>query len=211
VSAQAREEAASNGVLHGPNIRPITSTKLLTPRVRSTFDRSIDCSRVFVSNLLVARRWACTVGIDSATPHDTPQRDHSETCQLMNPGPHPAEDTVVHEMAHVWQYQHCPYPALIVNNCLTCRYFAVRKNLSEVTNDPRIVFHPDFPHDYPYSAFAYIPGAGLKCTAEQHAQDVQTGDDSVIGIIQASRIGTIFPPVFNSVMVGDRRQPLYKI
>jgi Putative peptidoglycan binding domain len=198
-----------------PGLTRLADTNLVTSKVQAYFGYSVDFSRVYVTNRRAAGIFACTIsvnvngrhlGLGAPGPKD-------KTVQIMNLGPHPTELSVIHQMTHVWQCQHCVIPALVAENCATSRYQAWLRNRDEGQSDPSLARFRDYPYNYPYSPFAHIiDGKALAMGAEQMAQAVQDGEDEAVGLMVAWPAGKLLGiPFCYQPAFGDRRRPEYKM
>ena len=188
------------------NAVPLLSSGLVTARVWDIFGNSVDFSRVFVSRGSLGRL-ACTVGIRNPTALTI---GPAATLQIMYLGRYRDENTVVHEMTHVWQYQHTLDPILVPNSCVNCQLFVVNLNIKTATAYPVVAFHPNFPSNYPYSAFAYTGDKMFGYSAEQQAQAVEKGEPLTTGFVRSTPIGRTFHP-FLQLGYEDRRKPGVKL
>jgi hypothetical protein len=171
--------------------------------VRSVFGFSVDYGRVFVTNMLGMSRRPFTVA--ATLPKST------VAFQVINAGPTPSQNDMIHEMAHVWQSQHHLIPIAFMANCINSMAAALALNTVAAAIDPTVKSDPDFPTDYPNSAYAYRPGRGFSAYAgEQIAHQVDQGETAIISIIKAGVPGVTEAANMASLTfprTEDRRSP----
>ena len=110
----------------------------------------------------------------------------------MNLGPSPDNRTIIHELMHCWQSQHSATPARFITAAVSCQATAVAKSGLAAVLDPSVTSHKDsrgnsdFPDQYPFSAYAYLPGSDLDAYgAEQAANAVESGDATVRATVRS--------------------------
>ena len=171
-------------------LHPIDAAHL-PARVTEVFGNSIDFSRVWINNKTGAQGRAFTATIAINYPPGISRR-----VNVMNLGASYDEDTLVHELTHVWQSQHHSDPLHYMRNCLGCQGLALWKNqdLVKMAPNPAVTSHRGFPMDFPYSAYAYETDAKLPFShygGEQIAQQVMRGVDKIIKVVKAAPANTV--------------------
>jgi len=160
-------------------IRSLTPPEIAT--LSGTFGTSINYSFVLVSDALGLNGRAFTVA--SAT---------SPAIQVINWGPSPPTNTMIHEMAHVWQSQHHTQPTAfmacaVANQAAAAAAQAAASALGLTTK---------------FSAYGYVPGrpfAGYG--AEQIAQQVENGETPIISHVKA--MAPLLPSASNVLSLGN--------
>ncbi|HXU48445.1 MAG TPA: hypothetical protein VN727_05320 [Candidatus Binatia bacterium] len=172
------------------NFHPIDAAHLPS-RVTEVFGGSIDFSRVWLGNKAGAQGRPFTATLVINFPPGTTKR-----INVMNMGASYDEDTLIHELTHVWQSQHHFDPTQYMRNCLSCQASAVQKNVDLVKMAPKsgVISHANYPVDYPFSAYAYEVDPKLPFShygGEQIAQQVMKGVGKIIRIVKAAAANTV--------------------
>jgi len=138
---------------------------------KSVYGESLDVSRIYISNKSGLGGLAFTVAFP----------DSNEVVQIMNCGTFtPSTHLLIHELAHVWQSQHHSDPYRFMVNAVDCQVGAAVSNGNAAIDDPGVILHHEFPRNFPFSAYAYMPGFGIDMYgAEQMARAVEKGDKIV--------------------------------
>lgn len=171
----------------------------LPPRAKDIFGSSIDFSRVWISNKTGAQGRPFTATVVINFPPGITKR-----VNVMNLGTSYREDTIVHELTHVWQSQHHYDPLQYMRSCIACQAWALYKNqdLLKTAPKPAVISHRDFPVDFPYSAYAYEIDTKLPFShygGEQIAQQVQNGIEKIVKIVKGATVNTIVSDNVNSL------------
>lgn len=184
--------------------------RMLTPAqvadAQAVYGNSIDFSRVFISNFSGLQSRPFTVAFP----------DHNQVVQIINCGTFsPSNATLIHELAHVWQSQHSADPKRFMQAAVDCQAAAVAANTAELFSDLSIRKHPDYPVNYPYSAYAYFPGMSLgQYGAEQMAQACELGEKKIRDYMRSVRANAVDPENEAALQYRtcqDRRLPGVKI
>jgi hypothetical protein len=213
--AAARSSAPRAFALRGP-ARPMRVSFAAAPsggpvrrlddmqmsKVKAVYGNSIDFSTVFVTD---------KAGLGNR-PFTMAFKDSSETVQIINFGTFaPDDDTLIHELAHVWQSQHHDDKFRFMVNAVDSQAGAVVANAAETLSDPDILLHKDHPVQFPKSAYAYTPGLDLdQYAAEQMANGIEQGEkllrNHVKGIAKGA-VDTKNVMALRGPQFGDRRIP----
>src|SRR5205807_766182 len=90
--------------------------------VDSVFGKSLDVSRIFISNKTGAQNRPFTVAFP----------DQGQTVQIMNLGTFsPNGNLLIHELTHVWQSQHHTNPYQFMKNSIASQAIAATANAAE--------------------------------------------------------------------------------
>ncbi|MCZ2153002.1 MAG: hypothetical protein LC114_03705, partial [Bryobacterales bacterium] len=167
---------------------------------RAVYGSSIDFSKVFISSFFGLNNRAFTVAIGVGRM----------AIQVMNCGTFfPAPNTLIHELAHVWQSQHSFNPKRYMTAAVLCQAAAAKANLSAASSDPSAAVHEDHPVDYPFSAYAFIPKTRLGLYgAEQMARACEKGDKGIRAYVSSVPANTVDPEneaSLNLCTYADRR------
>lgn len=176
------------------HIRLLTASPFVTSRVTRIYGTSLDFSRIFITDQtgLQDRPFTVAVLIPGGLPGIP-----TGYIQVMNLGLGPREDTVVHELAHVWQSQHHSNPTEFMRNCAACQGYALERNLEAAQLNPALLLKHKrgFPVSYPYSAYAYRhptpPLAFSSFGGEQIAEQVEGNESDIIAKISGVRPGAV--------------------
>lgn len=169
-------------------------------KAKAVFGNSLDFSRIFISNKSGLQGRPFTIAFP----------DENEIVQIMNCGTFtPKDDTLIHELTHVWQSQHHSDPFRFMVNAVDCQTGAVVVNGKEVFSDPDVLLHHDHPVQFPFSAYAYMPGFGLAgYAAEQMANAVEHGDATVVAHVKSVTMNAVDADnvaALKLTQFGDRR------
>jgi hypothetical protein len=134
------------------------------------------------------------------------------TVQVMNCGTFsPGKDTLIHELAHVWQSQHHSNKLLYMANAVQSQAAAVAANLAEVRNDPFIALNKDFPTFFPFDAYAYNPSTSFSgLAAEQMAKAIENGETAIVAHVKGISANAVDPTcvsALSSARIADHRTP----
>ena len=190
----------------GGTISPITAAQIAV--VTPVYGSSLDFSTIYTTTLLGAGNRPFTV----AAPDPT----NGGFVQVMNLGATPSTPDLIHELMHCWQSQHASNPLAFIAAALGCQATAVARSGLASVLDPAVKTHTDsagnidYPIQYPYSAYAYLPGSDLDSYgAEQAANAVEHGDTTVCATVKAAAANTVIGKNSTSLglltAAGDRR------
>ncbi len=124
----------------------------------AVYGSSIDTSTVFLSDKtgLSGRAFVLAVPVPLGKPR-----------QIMNVGPSPSHDTMVHELAHAWQSQHASKPTQYMVNAVASQALAEAANVAAGVSS--------------FSAYGYRPGKPFsEYGAEQIAQQAENGEAPIL-------------------------------
>lgn len=169
-------------------------------QAKAVYGNSLDFSRIFISN---------KTGLGNR-PFTMAFPDENEIVQIMNCGTFtPKHDTLIHELAHVWQSQHHSDPFKFMSNAVQSQGRAVSANSAETFSDPDILLHKDHPVQFPFSAYAYVPGFGLSSyAAEQMANAIEHGDPKLVAHAKGIAMNAVDPDNVSALkrtLISDRR------
>jgi len=161
--------------LSGSPFRQLDAGQLA--KARAVYGDSLDFDRIFISNKAGLQNRAFTIAFP----------DKNQIVQIINCGTFtPSDGTLIHELAHVWQSQHHSDPFHFMVNAVDCQAGAVVANGAEVFSDPDVLLHKDHPVQFPFSAYAYMPGFGLSSyAAEQMANAIEHGDKTLVAHVKS--------------------------
>ena len=143
---------------------------------KSVYGASIDSSTVYLSDKTGLDNRAFTLAI--------PATVLTAAQQIMNVGPPKPgptyHDTIVHELAHVWQSQHATSPTQYMVNAVESQGLAEAANrLLKVKS---------------YSAYGYRPGKKFnEYAAEQIAEQCENGETAIIAHMVSIAPGKVDP------------------
>ncbi len=185
-----------------PSFRPLTVTQITT--ARGVYGFSLDFSRIFISDQSGLGGRPFTVAI--------PATLISPTIQIINCGTFtPSTDTLIHELAHVWQSQHHSSPTQFITNAVGSQAKSVAANEALALIDLTVKSNPDFPVQFPFSAYAFVPGKPFgEYAAEQIANAVEHGVSTIVSHIKSVGLGAIDSDnqtSLGAMRIGDRRTP----
>ena len=146
---------------------------------------SIHYDRVFFSTALGLQDRPFTVAT-MAPPFTIASLPFGGFIQIINGGPNPSRDTIIHEMGHVWQSQHHIHGGAYLVNCIRCQAAALEANLAIGAVDPSVTNRKkfDWPGNYPISAYGYRPGAAFESYGgEQIAEQIEKGENAILARI----------------------------
>lgn len=163
---------------------------------------SIDFSRVFVTDLagVNGRAFVVATGMWGLN------------VQIMNLGTFsPSTHLLIHELTHVWQSQNHPIPEQYMVNAVASQGAALTGNGGAAVIDSSVRSHPGFPTDYPYSAYAYVPGTSVSLLAAEQQAQANANGDSTVRAFFASTSGVIAASTMlvslSAPRIADRRSP----
>lgn len=169
-------------------------------KAKAVYGNSLDFSRIFVSNKtgLGGRPFTC------AFPEE------NQIVQIMNCGTFtPKDRLLIHELAHVWQSQHHSDQFQFMSNAVQSQGRAVSANTAETFSDPDVLLHHQHPVQFPFSAYAYVPGFGLASyAAEQMANAIEHGDKKLVAHVQGVAMNTVDADnvaALKRTLISDRR------
>lgn len=167
---------------------------------RNVYGNSLDFSRIFISNKSGLGGRAFTVAV----------KDTNEVVQIMNCGKFdPSDNLLIHELAHVWQSQHHSDPFQFMKSAVDCQAGALTVNAAEVFSDPDVLLHSEHPVNFPFSAYAYLPGLSLASYgAEQMAQACHKGEATVRSHMKGVAMNAVDPDNVKAMKLtvfADRR------
>lgn len=185
----------------GTTLVPISAAQIAiaTP----VYGGSLDWSTIYTTTLLGAGNRPFTV----AAPDP-----NGGFVQVMNLGAAPKNNDLIHELMHCWQSQHASIPVSFIAAALGCQGTAVAKSKAAGFFDSSLAAKADYPSQYPFSAYGYLPGSDLdQYGAEQAANAVEHGDPTVIATVKAAALNTVVGMNSTSLGLftacGDRRDP----
>lgn len=154
-----------------PKLRPLAGSPeeaIMT----SVYGASIVSATVFMSDTTGAGGRPFTLA--------TPNTILGASRQIMNLGPSPSKDTIIHELAHVWQSQHASDATQYMVNSVESQALAEATNrLMKVTT---------------FSAYAYRPGKKFsEYAAEQIAEQVENGETAIVAHVKSIAPGKVDP------------------
>lgn len=182
------------------------SFRALTPAqigiATGVYGSSLDFSRIFISSQSGLGGRPFTVAVP-ATPISAPM-------QIMNCGTFtPDTATLIHELAHVWQSQHHSSPTQFIANAVSSQAASVAANGLEAGLDRSVTSNPDFPVQFPFSAYAFAPGKPFgDYAAEQIASAVEHGVGAIVAHVRSVAAGAVDGDNLTSLAstrIGDRR------
>jgi hypothetical protein len=194
VSFPARVLASIPGAPSPP--RPLTPAQQAT--ATAVYATSINFSRVFISD---------KTGLGNRPFTVTFLRG-----ELMNMGTFtPATNDLIHELAHVWQSQHSSDATLFMRSSVAAQAKAVAANGAAAALHPSVVRHRDFPENFPFSSYAYRPGAVFTSYgAEQIANQVEHGEAPIVAHVRGATTGVDadnMTSLNSGASFDDRRAP----
>src|SRR5437660_3886635 len=154
-----------------PKLRPLAGSPE-EAIMKSVYGASIDSSTVFMSDKTGAGGRPFTIA--------TPNTILGPSRQVMNLGTSPSHDTIIHELAHVWQSQHASDATRYMLNSVESQALAEASNrLLKVTT---------------FSAYAYRPGLKFsEYGAEQIAEQVENGEAAIVTHVKSIAPGKVDP------------------
>jgi hypothetical protein len=172
------------------------------------FGRSLDMFRIYFTTLTGAGGRPFTVA--------APDPVNGGFVQIMNLGPAPDKATIIHELMHCWQSQHSANPMQFMASAAANQGTAVARNGLAGFVDSSVKAHTDsrgnsdYPSQYPFSAYAYLPGSDLDAYgAEQAANALEHGDSIVKATVKGTAKGAVSGANATSLGMltacGDRR------
>ena len=196
----------------------VTLTPLKGSSVESfatkVFGASLNIDRVFMSSITGAKGRPFT----TAVPADPVTAKNIGVAagliiQILNVGADRTESTIVHECAHAWQSQHHSNPVAFMGNCVACQGKAATLNIAAGAFDEKVRSHPDFPTDFPFSAYGFQAGrAFADYGGEQIAQQIERGEAPIRS--KASGVSAMAVDADNvkslsagNIKIEDRRNP----
>jgi hypothetical protein len=177
------------------------------PTAKGVFGSSINFSSVFISNVKGPTGRPFTMALNLPV---------LGIIQVMNMGTlTPTTSVLIHELTHVWQSQHHSKFTAFEGNALKSQTMAATAN-APFAADPTVNTNPDFPSDFPFSAYAYLrPGKAFgDYAAEQIAQQVQNGEAPIVSHVSSVAAGAIDKDNETSLgtaRIENRFNPLVKI
>lgn len=212
LSSGKTDTAPSGGItVGGVTIYPLRGSRY-EATARGVYGGSLQYDRIFFSSAQGLQNRAFTVAIPLVPlppllPNNLPH------IQVMNIGANPNDNTLIHELGHVWQSQHHPLPKQFMENCVACQAAALLVNRKIGRTDESVRSHPSYPENYPYSAYAYERGKSFgDYGGEQIAKQIEKGEapirDHVIGIAAgANDSDNKTSLATTNIRIEDRRLP----
>lgn len=169
-------------------------------KAKAVYGDSIDFSSVFITD---------KAGLGNR-PFTMAFKDTTEVVQIINLGTFtPADRTLIHELAHVWQSQHHSDKFRFMVNAVDSQAGAVVANAAEVFSDPDVLLHKDHPVQFPTSAYAYSPGLSLdQYAAEQMANGIEKNETLLrnhVKSVAKNAVDTKNVTALKSPQFADRR------
>lgn len=154
------------------------------------FGASLQLDRIFMSDATGLQGRPFTTAVPAAA---VSVASLTGVVQVMNLGTFaPDEDTLVHELTHVWQSQHHSDKFQFMRNCVASQAAAVAANPGQVLFDRSILTNPDFPGNFPISAYAFIRGKSFdQYAGEQIAQQVERNVTAIRSRIAGVAAGAV--------------------
>jgi hypothetical protein len=152
-----------------PTTRSLTSAEETI--ARSVYGSSIDFSSVLISDKtgLGGRAFVLTI----ANPF-------GNAVQIMNVGVAPSRNTLIHELAHVWQSQHHSSSTRYMINAVESQALAEATNLLRGSKS--------------FSAYGYVPGRPFgEYASEQIAQQVMRGEAAIVAHVRSASARAVDP------------------
>jgi peptidoglycan hydrolase-like protein with peptidoglycan-binding domain len=151
-----------------PKLRPLKGAP--EEAIATTvYGGSIDTSRVSLSDKTGLSNRAFVLGIPNLL---------GPSIQIMNVGLSPSRDTMIHELAHVWQSQHASSATQFMINAVASQ------GLAEAANQ--------LAHTTSFSAYGYRPGKGFgEYGAEQIAQQAENGELPILSHMKGVAAGAV--------------------
>lgn len=205
------DEPANTTVLEAfgksAKVLPLAKSRLLT-KAKTAFKKSLDYSRIFMSDASGAenRPFTVSVSLKSVGP-----------IVIMNVGTLvPSDDVLLHELVHAWQSQHHSDPTKFMRHCLECQAEAVKVNLALLYFDLGLRHHDEFPMQYPFSAYAFHSSAqhsdyGGEQMAQAFELDHGTVRSFVSGVGPGPDAVNIASLADTDGKIADRRDPNVKV
>jgi len=136
----------------------------------------------------------------------------SGTVQVMNCGTFtPDTNTLLHELAHVWQSQHDSDPQRFMRNSIACQAASLAFNAAQALTDPSTKSGDQFPVHFPTSAYAYKPGKSFgSYSCEQMANNLDHSDPAVTAHVKgrvANTLDVANVSGLSATTIDDRRAP----
>jgi hypothetical protein len=175
--------------LAGLILKPLIGSRYEMP-ARARYAASLDYSRIYYTDIAGQSDRAFTVAAPVSVVPSIPGLPSGGHIQVINLGPSPKPSTVIHELCHVWQSQHHSVPEQYMANCVACQKRAEATNTVLGKFDSTLAANRDFPSDYPYSAYGYVPGGKLAdYGGEQVAQMVENGEAAIVAHVTSKPPG----------------------
>ena len=210
VGAFGSESTGGDGVLtgFGTTLSPMLVSWVIL--ADPFFGRSLDVFRIYFTTLTGAGGRPFTVA--------APDPNGDGFVQIMNLGNAPSNGTIIHELMHCWQSQHSSNPFQFMASAVANQATAVARSGLAAIVDSSVKGHTDsagnsdYPSQFPFSAYAYMPGSDLDAYgAEQAANAVERKDPTVVGTVKGTGKGMVSGANLASLgrltACGDRRIP----
>jgi hypothetical protein len=152
-------------------------------KVHEVFGSSIDFSTVWISTRTGAQNRPFTATASISTSLHGPLL----RATVMHLGSSVKIDTLIHELAHVWQAQHHSNPEQYMLTCLSNQATAEKMNVEAGMKAPSVRGNAGYPQDYPHSAYAYKTDTSIPFTnygGEQIAQMVERGVKRIVDVVK---------------------------
>lgn len=183
-------------------------------RIKDVYGESVELSTVFLSNKTGIGGLPFTMCLERSdlpfllVPGVGPD---VKAIQIINCGTfEPDDDTLIHEMAHVWQSQHHSNPKQFMKASVDSQGMALATNLLLGFTD-KSLRHDQWPSHFPFSAYAYIPNKVFSdYGVEQVANAIELIDQIVRAHVRSIPKGAVDPQNVASLARGkieDRRKP----
>jgi hypothetical protein len=171
--------------------------------LRVVYGDSIDYNRVFLGEQTGQDNRAFVLTIPAQV--FLLAADLTGFVQIANVGGfNPDGGTLLHEFGHVWQAQHHQTPPTYMANCVACQKRAEAANRLAALFDPRLKANRRFPHDFPFSAYGFIPGNDLsEYGGEQVAQQIEKGVAKIRTYVRGK------PPLVHDAQNGTSVAPTH--
>lgn len=149
----------------------------------TVYGMSLDFSTIFISRL---RGFG-------GRPFTMIFKDSNQIVQIMNCGTFsPDRNTLIHELAHVWQSQHHSSKSRFMVNAVDSQAGAVVASTAAAFGDPMVSLNKRFPTYYPFDAYAYDPGLPIgSMAAEQMAKAIEDGVGGVVSHIKGVTMNAV--------------------
>lgn len=168
----------------------------------AVYGASLDFSTIYISNKKGLGNRPFTIAFNNGT----------EIVQIMNCGTFsPRRDTLIHELAHVWQSQHHSNKFRYMVNAVDSQAGAIVASTAAAVSDPFVALNKNFPTFYPFDAYAYHPGLPFSSmAAEQMAKAIENGEGAIVAHVKGVTKNMVDPSLVTALSrtgFADHRLP----